>query len=261
MGSVGVIPKRLPFTTFNSHVKYFRQALALDEHRVRFRPNFFNRPTPEELALGLKWGQAQQSKKKRSLRLHKSRRAWEAQYASQGRHSTDVEEVWFAGCHCGNSHLSSHVQKDTHHGLVDVGGGAVKNEVRNSLARISLRWMVRECFKIDTGILFNPSMLTHIGMDPKSLWPKVKVRPPPVHWFSSKPPPKTRPFLTLPGANGALVEDNFFVSEEEEDLADATSEINDMLEIAKSWWFMELVPQKIKFQSDDDTWASKISYV
>jgi len=153
------------------------------------------------------------------------------------------------------------VQKDADHGLVDVGGGAVKNEVRNSLARISLRWMVRECFKIDTGILFNPSMLTHIGMDPKSLWPKVKARPPPVHRFSGKPPPKTRPFLTLPGANGALVEDNSFVSEAEEDLADATSDINDMLDVAKSWWIMELVPQKIKFQKDDDTWTSKISYV
>ena len=121
--------------------------------------------------------------------------------------------------------------------------------------------MVRECFKIDTGILFNPSMLTHIGMDPKSLWPKVKARPPPVHRFSGKPPPKIRPFLTLPGANGALVEDNSFVSEEEEDLADATSDINDMLDVAKSWWIMELVPQKIKFQKDDDTWTSKISYV
>ena len=109
MGSVGVIPKRLPFTTFNSHVKHFRQALALDEHRVRFKPNFFNRPTPEELELGLKWGQGQQSEKKRSLRLHKSRRAWEAQYASQALHTTDVEEVWFAGCHCGKSHCSSEI--------------------------------------------------------------------------------------------------------------------------------------------------------
>lgn len=245
VGSVGVIPKRLPFTTFNTHVKHFRQALALDEHRVRFKPNFFNRPTPEEVELGLKWGQGQLSEKKRSPRLHKNRRNWETQYARQGLrqglHSTDVEEVWFAGCHC------------------DVGGGAVKNEVRNSLARISLRWMVRECFKIGTGILFDRKMFKYIGMDPESVWPEVKTRPPPVHEFSGTPPPSTRPFLTLPGDNGAPVEDNSFVSEEEEDLADAKSDINDMLEIAKSWWIMELVPQKIKFQKDDDTWTSKIS--
>lgn len=101
VGSVGVIPKRLPFTTFNTHVKHFRQALALDEHRVRFKPNFFNRPTPEEVELGLKWGQGHQGEKKRSPQLNKNKRAWETQYARKGLHSTDVEEVWFAGCHCG----------------------------------------------------------------------------------------------------------------------------------------------------------------
>lgn len=266
MGSVGVIPKRLPFTTFNTHVKHFRQALALDEHRVRFKPNFFNRPTPEEVELGLKWGQGQLSEKKRGPRLHKNRRNWETQYARQGLrqglHSTDVEEVWFAGCHCGKSHPSRRIYTNTKFiVLADVGGGAVKNEVRNSLARISLRWMVRECFKIGTGILFDRKMFKYIGMDPESVWPEVKTRPPPVHEFSGMPPPSTRPFLTLPGDNGAPVEDNSFVSEEEEDLADAKSDINDMLEIAKSWWIMELVPQKIKFQKDDDTWTSKISYV
>lgn len=103
MGSVGVISKRLPFTTFNSHVKHFRQALALDEHRIRFKPNFFNRSTPEEVELGLKWGQGQQSEKKRGPRL---KRVWETQYTSQGLHVTDVEEVWFAGCHCGELLLS-----------------------------------------------------------------------------------------------------------------------------------------------------------
>jgi len=121
--------------------------------------------------------------------------------------------------------------------------------------------MVRECFKIGTGILFDRKMFAHIGIDPKSLWPEVKTRPPLVHEFSGMPPPETRPFLTLPGANGAPIEDDSFVSEEEEDLADATSDINDMLKIAKLWWLAELIPQKIKFQKDDDTWTTKISYV
>ncbi|KAG9085358.1 hypothetical protein FRC07_013392, partial [Ceratobasidium sp. 392] len=48
------------------------------------------------------------------------------------REETNVEEVWFAGAH------------------TDVGGGSVKNGERYSLARISLRWMVRQCFKCDT---------------------------------------------------------------------------------------------------------------
>ncbi|KAJ3574362.1 hypothetical protein NP233_g1816 [Leucocoprinus birnbaumii] len=243
VGSVGVIPKRLPFTTFNTHVKHFRHALALDEHRVRFKPNFFNRPTPEEVKLGLKWGQQEKktTKPKRAPQRQATRRHWEKQYASKGLHTTDVEEVWFSGCHC------------------DVGGGAVKNEVRNNLARISLRWMVRECFKLNTGILFDKKMFKYIGMDPDTLWPVVKSRPPPVCKFSGDPPPPTRDFLTLPGRNGMLVEDNSFVNEEEEELADAKSPINDMLKIAKSWWLLELVPQKIRFQKDDDTWTSKLS--
>lgn len=143
----------------------------------------------------------------------------------------------------------------------DVGGGAVRNEVRNNLARISLRWMVRECFKLNTGILFDRKMFKFIGMDPDTLWPEVKARPPPVYNFSGNPPPLTRPFLNVHCENGMIEEDNSFVNEEEEELADAMSPINDMLKIARSWWLLELVPQQIRFQKDDDTWTSKISYV
>ncbi|KXN83327.1 hypothetical protein AN958_01563 [Leucoagaricus sp. SymC.cos] len=239
VGSVGVIPRRLPFTTFNTHVRHFRQALALDEHRVRFKPNFFNRPTPEEVRLGLKWGQKRSINPRKQVQRKKT--LWERRYARGGPHLTDVEEVWFAGCHC------------------DVGGGAVKNEIRNNLARISLRWMVRECFKLNTGILFDRKMFKFIGMDPDTLWPEVQSRPPPVKEFSGTPPPPTRPFLTVVGENGIMEEDSTFVNEEEEELADAKSPINDMLKIAKTWWILELIPQKLRFQKDDDTWSSQIS--
>jgi len=33
----------------------------------------------------------------------------------------------------------------------DVGGGSVKNETHNSLARIPLRWMIREIFLAEAG--------------------------------------------------------------------------------------------------------------
>jgi hypothetical protein len=36
----------------------------------------------------------------------------------------------------------------------DVGGGSVRNFTRHSLARVPLRWMVREIFKANPGILF-----------------------------------------------------------------------------------------------------------
>jgi len=259
VGSVGVIPKRLPFTTFNTHVKHFRQALALDEHRVRFKPNFFNRPTPEEVALGLKWGQKERPSQRKKPHSEKTLRELERQYAHGGQHLTDVEEVWFAGCHCGN--FSSDFGRMFIYSIsfLDVGGGAVKNEVRNNLARLSLRWMVRECFKLETGIMFDRKMFKFIGMDPNTLWPDVKPRPPPVSHFSGNPPPPTRPFLNVLGENGMVEEDKTFVSEEEEELADCRSPINDMLKIGKAWWLLEFVPQQIRFQKDDDTWASKLS--
>ena len=101
VGSVGFIPKRLPFTTFNTHVKAFRQALALDEHRVRFKPNFFNRPTHEEMSLGLKWGEKHgNTKSAKKIDRRHTLRQHERSY-TRHLHCTDVEEVWFSGCHCG----------------------------------------------------------------------------------------------------------------------------------------------------------------
>ena len=41
----------------------------------------------------------------------------------------------------------------------------------HSLARIPLRWMVRECFRTGTGIRFHSELLKDIGMDPATLWP------------------------------------------------------------------------------------------
>jgi len=121
--------------------------------------------------------------------------------------------------------------------------------------------MVRECFKLKTGILFHQDAFAVIGMDYNTLWPHVKPRPPPVTTFSKgHPPPLNRPFHTM-GINHTSTADDDFVNEEEEDLADALSPINDMLEIAKSWWILELIPQQIRFQTDEDSWVRKLSCV
>ncbi len=143
--------------------------------------------------------------------------------------------------------------------VLDVGGGAVKNEVRNNLARISLRWMIRECFKLKTGILFHRDSFNIVGMDPTSLWPYVKARPEPVKTFSGDPPPLERKGMHLVGVNGTLKQIDDFINEEEEDLADALSPKNDMLNISPSWWILEVIPQQIRFQTDDDSWVRKLS--
>lgn len=108
--------------------------------------------------------------------------------------------------------------------------------------------------------MFHRDSFKIAGIDPCTLWPHVKDRPDPVTKFSGAPPQKTRNIKIL-SLNGASATVDDFVSEEEEDLADALSDKNDMLKISKSWWILEVLPQKIKFQKDDDSWATKLSCV
>lgn len=65
--------------------------------------------------------------------------------------------------------------------FADVGGGSVPNDTRHSLARIPLRWMIRQCFLTDSGIQFEADKVAEIaGIDPTTLWPIVLPRPPPL---------------------------------------------------------------------------------
>lgn len=80
---------------------------------------------------------------------------------------TNSLEVWFAGSHCGAClvFLLSSIRFEVQVWLTltsvptDVGGGSVDNTERYSLARIPLRWMIRECFRCKTGIIFNGDAL------------------------------------------------------------------------------------------------------
>jgi uncharacterized protein (DUF2235 family) len=52
VASVGVFIKRtLPFTNSNRSIKTFRHALALDERRTKFQPNYYHRPPPCDSAI------------------------------------------------------------------------------------------------------------------------------------------------------------------------------------------------------------------
>lgn len=143
--------------------------------------------------------------------------------------------------------------------MLDVGGGAVRNEFRHKLARIPLRWMIRQCFLLKTGIFFHRDLLKVVGLDPDNLYPVVKPRPPPVTKLSATPCLEYK--MLSSGAGIALVDTSDFISEEEEDLADARSPINDMLKNSKTWWILELIPQNMRYQQDDDSWTQELLYV
>lgn len=158
--------------------------------------------------------------------------------------------------------------------LIDVGGGSVSNKTRHALARISLRWMVRECFKANTGIMFVSDKLREIGLDPATLYPYVLPRPPPLSVKDYKiPEPPALPIPIQshkylrkkhhPAVHQRLLESAvpFLGSEEEEEVRDAVSPKYDQLKLKKGWWSLELVPLKLRYQRANDEWVTEWKYV
>lgn len=235
VNSVGISPRRLPFTSSNSSIRVSRQALALDEHRVGFTPILYHRSELDAMNEKMPRSQKRLSAThlpdekhlhdKSNLDGHHeaSLQELERRYTQQTK-QTDSDEVWFAGCHS------------------DVGGGSVASNTRYSLARIPLRWMIREIFKTNVGILFHRSMFQQIGMDPSTLYPDVVPRP-----------------LAIP-MHGHADPDVKCVSEETEDLNDALSPMHDQLMAAPYWWILEALPQKLRYQrTANGSWVESIS--
>ena len=88
---------------------------------------------------------------------------------SHSEQEPDTKEVWFAGCHTGNLLLLYFSFIMTQMISTDIGGGAVTNDVEQSLANIPLRWMLREIFASGLGHIFDSSALAraNINLGPK----------------------------------------------------------------------------------------------
>lgn len=196
---------------------------------------------------------------------------------------TNVEEVWFAGCHCGKARpmFSPPVLIFLTILSIDVGGGSVPNGTRHSLARIPLRWMIRECFKTKSGIKFDSEKLRHIGLDPSTLLyddnGDIPKRPPPAEVNSAKitkaPAPPKQPNILVRAWRGvksflgfgSAAEDGPHVdsgphpptTEEEEELKDALSPMYDQLEIKWYWKVLEYLPLTTRYQNSKNVWITK----
>jgi len=248
VSSVGIIPRSHPYTSVNYAVKHFRHALALDEHRARFRPNVWNEPTLErEQELDVDepdvklWGPGE------------SRDDWV--YEPPDRNVCDVEEVWFLGCHA------------------DVGGGSHNNRYKDSLSYIPLRWMIKECYLAQTGILFDHEYLKQLGFDLLGLAHTLENKGLDVvalgfdiktleseeakkHSYKENSSPHiTRPAQTrskpsvmaaLPHVHNALL----YVGARK----DAFAKIWDQLVITKGWWVLEVIPMLTTHQMENGDW-------
>ncbi|KAL1951077.1 hypothetical protein VTO73DRAFT_226 [Trametes versicolor] len=235
VASVGFIPHTLPFTSSNRSIRVFRHAVALDERRARFQANLYRYPKKKDLEHGTKPGDMPKSDTEYATRVAvqepgsaggkpKLSKKPKSEFKQQLKYErlfnqsdscaheteTDVLEVWFAGCHC------------------DVGGGSVQDSVEHTLARIPLRWMIRECFKTNTGIRFHGELLRRIGLDPAALHPHVADRPSPLvpsaEFLKGVAPPV--PLTT----------------EEEHEVRDALCPAYDQLDAAWYWWLLECIP-------------------
>lgn len=142
---------------------------------------------------------------------------------------------------------------------LDIGGGSVPNGTRHSLARIPLRWMIRECFRCNTGIQFHRELFKYIGMDPDHLYPFVRPRPPQITAASYPPISGEQVDQTVEpfGESG----DWGTLTEEEEDVRDALCPIYDQLELAWGWWILEILPLKVKSNSPDRLVVDTFRYV
>ncbi|RFU34696.1 hypothetical protein B7463_g1610, partial [Scytalidium lignicola] len=299
VASVGFIPRELPFSKSSTgSIHYFRHAMALDEHRAKFQVLHWqnqhhdghakdnakkNRPHGET---NQKSGSRPTKPERRSstpashlkkIDQKNTQRRLEAKFEHDEQNVndivTDVVEVWFAGCHA------------------DVGGGAVSNDVRHMLSRIPLRWMIRQCFECNTGILFSTVALAESGLDVHTLWPIYKLRKRPVvgpspnmveqYEAGTLPPLRRRSTALQMGQDKAekvrgefnelsysdvFDEDEKAISafdllpEQVEDHFDAMAPINDQLEVAKGWWVLEFWPVKLHIQKKPGVWEKVVGF-
>jgi hypothetical protein len=106
--------------------------------------------------------------------------------------------------------------------------------------------------------MFDTQLLVRLGLDPGTLHPRVLPRPDPITFERVD-----RSRIASDHSSGmvTIVNKDMILSEEEEDLADILSPVNDELVLSRSWWFLELLPLKQRHQKEDGTWGWRIRYV
>ncbi|KAG2359491.1 hypothetical protein BDR07DRAFT_1378664 [Suillus spraguei] len=263
--STGVLFSRnLPFAESNTLIKTFRHALSLDEHRVKFLPELYNRPktdTPDleffdEVALSEDSVSNEISSPRNELPqtvTHTSVEAFDIP-DMEPIPPSDVMEVWFSGCHC------------------DIGGGNVENSVNVSLAQITLRWMVEQVMLSNCGIVFDEKALERVGM-PLSSFPISQTPPsedstgksqPMVDspGLSAAPIDVVSPFVEapLPAPSSLPIDPPTTPSLPNPQTCNALAPLFDQMQLKKTWWLLEILPLPIPWQDAYGKWHKKWSF-
>ncbi|KAE9403227.1 hypothetical protein BT96DRAFT_854948 [Gymnopus androsaceus JB14] len=246
VASVGVLAtKTLPFTSDNTSIKTFRQALSLDEHRCRFKPNLFHRipsdasgtapaasaspkaSDPESQITPLPMKRAL-SDYFRKIKMKKPKlQQAEVKVVVQPVFETDVLEVWFSGCHG------------------DIGGGSVPNATKQALADIPLRWMIRQIMESQCGIQFNEAGLMELEIPFEAIPAAIPSKPEVPSTGSNT---DSTGSSSVPSSWRAL------------DALDAVQPLHDALVADPAWWLLEILPMESKYQDANCAWHTSYAW-
>ncbi|KDQ20917.1 hypothetical protein BOTBODRAFT_26928 [Botryobasidium botryosum FD-172 SS1] len=155
VASVGVLwARHLPFTSSNNFVRTFRHAMSLDEHRARFQLNKWHNDDPSKANSSMdpeRASPAPGGAPAAKAPIGGFQNVHTSGYRRlEDQPQTDVMEVWFSGCH------------------TDVGGSAVVDSVTHALSNNPLRWMINECNRTNSGVLFDEAAVQQSGLFPDS---------------------------------------------------------------------------------------------
>ncbi|KAG8916629.1 hypothetical protein FRC01_002954 [Tulasnella sp. 417] len=240
VSSVGLITSRhLPLSASNFGVKTVRHALALDERRSAFRHNSWY-GTPKKDIAEEEGGQPSQSSPPlkgkvpsdwpySSYQLPPSPQNTNAVDAESQSESTDVKEVWFAGCHS------------------DVGGGHDDLDASNTISDPSLSWMINQILVSGVLIRFSTEALNklqgfnHVPGNPLPTPPKDNDPNPSIRRMSSN--------------------SNLQSVEQREVGLNATSRIHDELKSSWFWWALEGLPSwTSSFDRTEKKWKERYAF-
>ncbi|KAG8966397.1 hypothetical protein FRC03_012032 [Tulasnella sp. 419] len=280
VSSVGVLrPRHLPTPSSGEAIKYFRHALSLDERRARFKASLWER-RHNKSKKDMKEEKQEEKKEKKKEEMEMEMEMTEEpdeedekydgfddpkvpnpvavlldeSIAYRGKRSetvdsvtvngtpiemlmgteiggwrsatTDVQEVWFAGCHA------------------DVGGGNTENGEIKSLSGPSLRWMINEIVRCETGILFTDAGLAKLGIDPNHIRQLALYIT-----FQRKHPSAPNPMEAVIKE----VKNSQFVR----DQVDAECRMHDELKRVPFWKILEYIPIKVGHYDEHGSWHGK----
>lgn len=285
VASVGIVSGRtLPFVGTNNTIKWFRQALSLDERRAKFRPNLYHRPAVDSTPEPSQTRPPTRRFIPRAFSISKGPRQLDTPHNPHHDSSHDkkgfgnasesdannkrVLEVWFAGSHS------------------DVGGGLAMDTKQHALSNISLRWMVREILKTRCHILFDEAALKQWSIPvamikqvapeqtPETSDSTVYMEPSSGSGQETPETPETpdnravalRTASTDAGIHGeddverAATPPPPLSIEESLDAVDAMKRMGNQLKVNVFWWLLEIIPTYYVWQNEQDEWVGGWSF-